>query len=100
MADTKTKIMTLSKRVPVYWIALIIGAVVLAWVIAEMIWTGITGDLVDAFDTVAGAVGTIAASSGAIITAVLALKNKLDDETPAAPDTEPTVTDGRDGFGQ
>lgn len=92
MADTKTKLMTLSRRVPVYWIVLAVGVVVLGWVAAEMIWTGFTGDLVSAFDTVAGAVGTIAASAGAIITAVLALRNKLDDETPT--DTEPTVTDG------
>lgn len=92
MADTKTKLMTLSRRVPVYWIVLSVGVVVLGWVAAEMIWTGFTGDLVSAFDTVAGAVGTIAASAGAIITAVLALRNKLDDEAPT--DIEPTVTDG------
>ncbi|MDS2172535.1 hypothetical protein Q7C18_07505 [Nesterenkonia sp. CL21] len=76
------KIMTVSRRVPVYWVVLVVAVVALVWIAVEAFIPGVTDQVTTAAETVAGSAATVVTAIGAIIAAVLALRNRLDDEPP------------------
>lgn len=90
------KIMTMSRRKPIYLAAVVVGVLALGWIVVEMLNPGITGELSGAAETVADKVGGLLTALTSIVGGVLALRNLVDDETPA--DTEPTESAG--GLGE
>lgn len=94
------KLMTYSKRKPLYTAAVVVGVLALGWIIVEALNPGITAQLSGAAETVADKIGGFLTALTSIIVGVLALRNIVDDETPAdaePAETEPVVTDEGSG---